>query len=67
MQDAGADRERAAAAIRDLVESVTVTRDIARPAGIKVTISGRLEVMLGATAFLTRSIVGGKGGSGGGT
>lgn len=44
-------------ALRDLVESVTVARD---DAGIHVMINGRLDVMLGATAFLTRSLVGGK-------
>lgn len=63
-----ADGDRGAAhALRDLVESVTVARDDTRPAGIQVTISGRLEAMLGATTFLTRSIVGGISGSGGGT
>jgi hypothetical protein len=38
----------AAKALRDLVESVTVARD---GVGIHVTINGRLDVMLGATAF----------------
>lgn len=42
------DRE-AAEAIRELIETVTVRRDPAKPGGISVVITGRLDVMLGAT------------------
>jgi site-specific DNA recombinase len=39
------------AAIRELVESVTVERDDSRPSGVKVLIAGRLNAVLGEQAF----------------
>ncbi len=41
-------------AIRDLVETVTVFRDGARPGGVQVEISGRLTALLGEQAFPNR-------------
>jgi site-specific DNA recombinase len=41
----------AAEAIRDLVETVTVFRDPARPGGIVVEIAGRLNALLGENAY----------------
>jgi site-specific DNA recombinase len=42
----------AAAAIRDLVETVTVKRDPVRPGGVQVEIVGRLNALLGEAADL---------------
>jgi site-specific DNA recombinase len=39
------------AAIRELVESVTVERDDSRPGGVRVLITGRLNAVLGEKAF----------------
>ena len=41
----------AAEAIRDLVETVTVFRDPARPGGVVVEIAGRLNALLGENAY----------------
>ncbi|QOZ13539.1 recombinase family protein [Bradyrhizobium sp. CCBAU 51765] len=41
----------AAEAIRDLVETVTVFRDPARPGGVAVEIAGRLNALLGENAY----------------
>ena len=41
----------AAEAIRDLVETVTVFRDPARPGGVAVEIAGRLNALLGDRAY----------------
>ena len=41
----------AAEAIRDLVETVTVFRDPARPGGVMVEIAGRLNALLGENAY----------------
>jgi len=41
----------AAEAIRDLVETVTVFRDPARPGGVLVEIAGRLNALLGENAY----------------
>ena len=44
----------AAEAIRDLVETVTVFRDPARPGGVAVEIAGRLNALLGQEAYPNR-------------
>jgi site-specific DNA recombinase len=44
----------AAEAIRDLVDTVTVFRDPARPGGVAVEIAGRLNVLLGEEAYPNR-------------
>ena len=44
----------AAEAIRDLVETVTVFRDPERPGGVSVEIAGRLNALLGDTAYPNR-------------
>jgi len=44
----------AAEAIRDLVETVTVFRDPARPGGVAVEIAGRLNALLGNGAYPNR-------------
>ena len=44
----------AAEAIRDLVETVTVFRDSARPGGVAVEIAGRLNALLGQEAYPNR-------------
>lgn len=41
----------AAEAMRDLIETVTVFRDEARPGGVTVEIAGRLNALLGAQAY----------------
>jgi site-specific DNA recombinase len=41
----------AADAIRDLVQTVTVFRDPARPGGVAVEIAGRLNALLGREAY----------------
>jgi site-specific DNA recombinase len=46
----------AAEAIRDLVETVTVERDPARPGGVQVEIVGRLDALLGQGAGLFASV-----------
>jgi site-specific DNA recombinase len=46
----GGDSE-AAEAIRDLVETVTVSRDPSRPGGVVVEINGRLNALLGEQAY----------------
>ena len=58
-----------AAAIRELVETVTVRRDPSRRGGVEVEISGRLAALLNAPVYPghLRSPVGGNAGSGGGT
>ncbi len=38
-------------AIRDLVETVTVLRDLGRPGGVAVEIAGRLNALLGEKAY----------------
>ncbi len=44
----------AAEAIRDLVETVTVFRDPARPRGVAVQVAGRLNALLGEEAYPNR-------------
>jgi site-specific DNA recombinase len=44
----------AAEAIRDLVETVTVFRDPERPGGVSVEVAGRLNALLGDSAFPNR-------------
>jgi site-specific DNA recombinase len=44
----------AAEAIRDLVETVTVFRDRERPGGVCVEIAGRLNALLGDSAYPNR-------------
>jgi len=44
----------AADAIRDLVETVTVFRDLVRPGGVAVEIAGRLNALLGQEAYPNR-------------
>jgi site-specific DNA recombinase len=44
----------AAEAIRELVETVTVFRDLARPGGVTVEIAGRLNALLGEQAYPNR-------------
>ena len=44
----------AAEAIRDLVDTVTVFRNPARPGGVAVEIAGRLNALLGDTAYPNR-------------
>lgn len=46
--------EEAAEAIRDLVETVTVSRDDTRPGGVCVEIAGRLNSLIGGEACLSR-------------
>jgi site-specific DNA recombinase len=46
----------AAKAIRDLVETVTVKRDPARPGGVQVEIIGRLDALLGEGVGLFASV-----------
>ncbi len=41
-------------AIRDLVDTVTVFRDPARPGGVAVEIAGRLNALLGEAAYPNR-------------
>jgi hypothetical protein len=56
----------ATAAIRDLVETVTVTRDPKRLGGVQVEIRGRLTALLGESVYpdRIRSAVGGIDGAG---
>ncbi len=56
----------AAAAMRELVETVTVSRDPSRPGGVEVIIKGRLNALLGDRAFPNGIRSGGIAGSGGG-
>ncbi|WP_315714179.1 MULTISPECIES: hypothetical protein [unclassified Bradyrhizobium] len=46
--------EEAAEAIRDLVETVTVSRDDTRPGGVCVEIAGRLNSLIGGEAYPSR-------------
>jgi site-specific DNA recombinase len=48
-EDMAGGQTDAAEAIRELVERVTVRRDTTQPDGLSIEITGRLEVMLGAT------------------
>jgi site-specific DNA recombinase len=41
----------AAAAMRELVQTVTVDRDPSKPGGVEVLIAGRLNALLGEGAF----------------
>jgi site-specific DNA recombinase len=53
---------RLGAAIRDLVETVTVRRDCSRKGGIEIIIAGRLNALLGEKAFPHRCVrIGGSG------
>jgi hypothetical protein len=63
-----AEDSEAAEAIRDLVETVAVFWDPARPGGMMVEIAGRLNALLGEQAYPNKVRgVWGKGGSGRGT
>jgi site-specific DNA recombinase len=44
----------AAEAIRDLVETITVSRNVTRPGGVRVEISGRLNSLIGGQAYPSR-------------
>ncbi|MGJ5150570.1 hypothetical protein [Bradyrhizobium sp. HKCCYLR1023] len=46
--------EEAAEAIRDLVETVTVSRDDTRPGGVCVEIAGSLNSLIGGEAYPSR-------------
>jgi site-specific DNA recombinase len=46
-----AGNSEAADAIRELVETVTVFRDLSRPGGVTVEIAGRLNALLGENAY----------------
>jgi site-specific DNA recombinase len=50
----GAGDAEAAEAIRDLVETVTVFRDLTSPGGVAVEIAGRLNALLGQEAYPNR-------------
>ena len=50
-QDIGDGESEHAAAIRDLVQTVTVSRPKQRPDAIEIEITGRLNVLLGENAF----------------
>jgi site-specific DNA recombinase len=48
---ASAGDSECADAIRDLVETVTIFRDISKPGGVEVEIVGRLTALLGEKAY----------------
>ena len=37
--------------LRELIETVTVARDDSRPGGIKIVVTGRLNALLGESAY----------------
>ncbi len=68
-EDIGVGQSEHVAAIRDLVQTVTVSRPTQQPNVVEIVITGRLNVLLGDNAFPVNAFPNGTGrigGSGGG-